>query len=129
MKKTKNSLKEKAKETGKKGYKKTREVVKKGKEKADQARQSSLWQKTKQVAKKATRITGSHLATFRASITLSNNESELMEELKNKLNKKGIYPSKSEILRMGLWNLRKMKGEELENSLKELVKVKKTRIL
>ena len=42
MKKPKNSLKEQTKETGKKGYKKTKEVVKKGKEKIDQARQSSL---------------------------------------------------------------------------------------
>ena len=129
MKKSKNSLKNKPKETTKKVYKKPKEVAKKGKAKVDQARQSSLWQKTKQVAKKTARIVGSHLATFRASITLSNNEAELMEEIKNKLNKKGIYPSKSEILRAGLWNLRKMKAEELEKSLKELFKVKQTRVL
>lgn len=129
MKKSKNSLKEQTKKTAKKGYKKTKEVVKKGKEKINQARQSSLWQKTKQVAKKTARITGSHLAILRASVTLSNNEAELMEELKNKLNKKGVYPSKSEILRAGLWNLRKMKAEELENALKELFKVKQTRVL
>ena len=42
MKKVKNSLKEKTKETIKKGYKKTKGVVKKGKAKVDQARQSSL---------------------------------------------------------------------------------------
>jgi len=102
MNKNQSSLKNKVKKTTKKGYKKTKKVVKKSKEKIDQARQSSTWQKTKQVAKKIARITSSHLAIFRASITLSNNEAELMEELKNKLNKKGIYPSKSEILRAGL---------------------------
>jgi Arc/MetJ-type ribon-helix-helix transcriptional regulator len=52
-----------------------------------------------------------------------------MENLKSDLNKKGIYPSKSEIIRAGLWNLKKMNTKQLEEALKELVKVKQTRIL
>jgi Arc/MetJ-type ribon-helix-helix transcriptional regulator len=42
------------------------------------------------------------LATIRAGVTLSNEEAKLMENLKSDLNKKGIYPSKSEIIRAGL---------------------------
>jgi len=91
MKKNQNSLKGKIKET-----------TKKGKEKIDKARQSSAWQKTKGAVKKGVEITGSHLATTKASIVLSNKEAELMENLKSKLNKRGIYPSKSEVLRAGL---------------------------
>jgi N6-adenosine-specific RNA methylase IME4 len=81
---------------------KVKETAEKVKEKTNQVRQSSAWQKTKNTAKKVDTITGSHLATTRASITLSNEEAELMENLKDKLNKKGVYPSKSEILRAGL---------------------------
>jgi Arc/MetJ-type ribon-helix-helix transcriptional regulator len=66
---------------------------------------------------------------LRTSITLSNEESELMNKLKDNLNKKNIYPSKSEILRAGLWNLRKMKASELEKAVEDLLKVKQTRVL
>ena len=104
-----SSLKQKAKESTdqakrstKKGYRKTKEGAKKGEEKINQVRQSSAWQKTKGVAKKTATIAGSHLATTKASIVLSNKEAELMENLKSKLNQKGIYPSKSEVLRAGL---------------------------
>jgi uncharacterized membrane protein len=72
------------------------------KEKTDQVRHSSVWQKAKNTAKKVATITGSHLAIARVSITLSNEEAELMENLKDELNKRGVYPSKSEILRAGL---------------------------
>ncbi|MCE8167845.1 MAG: hypothetical protein I3273_04545 [Candidatus Moeniiplasma glomeromycotorum] len=128
-KKPKNSPKEKLKENTKKGYKKTKEAFKEGKQKVDEARKTSTWKKTKRVAKKVARITGSHLAALSASITLSNEESELISKLKNDLNKKKIYPSKSEIIRAGLWNLRKMNAKELENAVKDLVKVKQTRVL
>jgi hypothetical protein len=74
----------------------------KDKEKNNQTQQSSPLQKTKEVVKKGVEITGSHLATARISITMSNKEAELMENLKSKLNKKGVYPSKSEVLRAGL---------------------------
>ena len=49
--------------------------------------------------------------------------------IKSNLNKKEIYPSKSEILRAGLWNLRKMSSQQLEDALKDLIKIKQTRIL
>ncbi len=114
----KNSLKDKVKET-----------TKKGKEKINQARQSSTWQKTKGAVKKTTSIIGSHLATTKASITLSNEEAKLMENLKSKLNEKGVYPSKSEVLRAGLWSLRNKNSEELEEAVKDLFKVKQTRVL
>jgi Arc/MetJ-type ribon-helix-helix transcriptional regulator len=52
-----------------------------------------------------------------------------MEKLKNDLNKKGLYPSKSEILRSGLWNLRKMSVKQLEDTVKDLLKVKQIRVL
>ena len=52
-----------------------------------------------------------------------------MEKLKNNLNKKGVYPSKSEILRAGLWSLRNKNSEELEEVVKDLFKVKQTRVL
>jgi len=91
MNENQNSLKNKVKET-----------AEEGKKKVDQVRQSSAWQKTKGAVKKGIEITGSHLATTKASIVLSNEEAELMEKLKSELNKKGIYPSKSEVLRAGL---------------------------
>jgi len=131
-----NSLKEKTKkgtnkikQSTKKGYQKTKQGAKKGKKQIDKVRQSSTWQKTKRVAKKTTSIVGSHLATARTSITLSNEEAKLMEKLKSELNKKNVYPSKSEILRAGLWSLRNKKSNELEEIVKDLFKVKKTRIL
>ena len=131
-----NSLKEKTKkgtnkikQSTKKGYQKTKQGAKKGKKQIDKVRQSSTWQKTKRVAKKTTSIVGSHLATARTSITLSNEEAKLMEKLKSELNKKNVYPSKSEILRAGLWSLRNKKPNELEEIVKDLFKVKKTRIL
>ena len=131
-----NSLKEKTKkgtnkikQSTKKGYQKTKQGAKKGKKQIDKVRQSSTWQKTKRVAKKATSIVGSHLATARTSITLSNEEAKLMEKLKSELNKKNVYPSKSEILRAGLWSLRNKKPNELEEIVKDLFKVKKTRVL
>ena len=52
-----------------------------------------------------------------------------MENLKKELNKKGVYPSKSEMLRAGLWSLRDKSPEELEELTKDLFKVKQTRIL
>jgi Arc/MetJ-type ribon-helix-helix transcriptional regulator len=106
-----------------------KETTKKGKEKINQTRQSSTWQKTKGVVKKGVEITGSHLATTKASIVLSNEEAELMENLKSKLNKRGVYPSKSEVLRAGLWSLRNKNSEELEEAVKDLFKVKQTRVL
>lgn len=131
-----NSLKEKTKkgtnkikQSTKKGYQKTKQGAKKGKKQIDKVRQSSTWQKTKRVAKKTTSIVGSHLATARTSITLSNEEAKLMEKLKSELNKKNVYPSKSEILRAGLWSLRNKKPNELEEIVKDLFKVKKTRVL
>ena len=131
-----NSLKEKTKkgtnkikQSTKKGYQKTKQGAKKGKKQIDKVRQSSTWQKTKRVAKKTTSIVGSHLATARTSITLSNEEAKLMEKLKSELNKKNVYPSKSEILRAGLWSLRNKKSNELEEIVKDLFKVKKTRVL
>ena len=97
-KKGANQVKQSTKKGIKKGKEKTKVGVKKGEEKINQVRQSSAWKKTKKVAG----IVGSHLATFRTSITLSNEEAKLMEKLKNDLNGRGIYPSKSEILRAGL---------------------------
>jgi len=108
---------------------KVKETTEKAKENIDEIRHSSAWQKTKDTAKKVASITGSHLATTKASITLSNEEAELMERLKSKLNKKKIYPSKSEILRAGLWNLRNKNEEELEEAVKDLFKVKQMRVL
>jgi len=69
------------------------------------------------------------LATIKAGVTLSNDEAKLIENLKSNLNKKGIYPSKSEIIRAGLWNLKKMSSQQSEEALKDLLKVKQTRIL
>jgi hypothetical protein len=108
------NLKDKIKENTKKGYQNTKEAVQEGKEKTDEVRHSSAWQKAKGAVKKGTRIAGSHLATARVSITLSNQEAELMERLKNDLNGKGIYPSKSEIMRAGLWSLRNKNYAEIE---------------
>src|SRR4051794_23575100 len=96
------NLRDKMKENTAEGYQKAEQAAQKGKEKIEEVRHSSAWQKTKGAVKKGARITGSHLATARVSITLSNEESELMERLKNDLNNKDIYPSKSEILRAGL---------------------------
>jgi len=118
MNKNQNSLKNKIKKT-----------TQAGKEKINQVRQSSTWQKTKRAVKKGVKTIGSHLAATRASLTLSNEEAELMENLKKKLNKKGIYPSKSEILRAGLWSLRTKNLEELEEAVKDLFKIKQTRVL
>ena len=118
MNENQNSLKDKVKET-----------TEKGKEKINQTRQSSAWQKTKGAVKKTATITGSHLATTEASIVLSNEEAELMENLKSKLNEKGVYPSKSEVLRAGLWSLRNKNSEELEETVKDLFKIKQTRVL
>jgi hypothetical protein len=86
----------------KKVTQKVKESAQKGKEKIDEVRKTSTWKKVKRGVKKVARITGSHLAILRASITLSNEESELMSKLESKLNKKKIYPSKSQILRAGL---------------------------
>lgn len=97
-KKTKSPVKKQAKKI----TQKTKEVAQKSKQKIDEVRKTSAWKKVKRVAKKATRITGSHLAILRASITLSNEEAELLDKLKNNLNKKNLYPSKSEIMRAGL---------------------------
>lgn len=121
----KNSLKNKLQKTARK----IKETTQTGKEKINQVRQSSTWQKTKQAVKKGVKIVGSHLATAKASLTLSNEEAELMENLKSKLNKKGIYPSKSEILRAGLWSLRTKNSEELEEAVKDLFKIKQMRVL
>ena len=101
----------------------------KSKDKLNQVRQSSTWQKTKGAVKKTASIVGSHLAITKASITLSNEEAKLMESLKSKLNKRGVYPSKSEVLRAGLWSLRNKNSEELEEVVKDLFKVKQTRVL
>lgn len=116
------------KENARKGYQNTKEAVKKGKEKIGEVRHSSALQKTKEGVKKAARIIGSHLATARVSITLSNKEAELLERLKNDLNNKGVYPSKSEILRGGLWSLRNKSSDEIEEAVKDLLKVKQTRV-
>ena len=118
----------KIKEDAKKGYQKTKELVQEGKEKIDEIRHSSAWQKTKEGSKKVAKIVGSHLAAIKTSITLSNEEAELMENLKDKLNKKGFYPSKSEILRAGLWSLRGKNEEELKKAIEDLFKVKQARI-
>jgi len=125
MNKKPNSWKQKANKTAHK----IKETAQAGKEKINQFRQSSTWQKTKRAVKKGVKIIGSHLAATRASLTLSNEEAELMENLKNKLNKKGIYPSKSEILRAGLWSLRTKNLEELGEAVKDLFKIKQTRVL
>ena len=106
-----------------------KESAQKGKRKIDEARKTSAWKKIKSGVKKTARIASSHLATLRVSVTLSNEESELINKLKDELNKKSVYPSKSEIVHAGLWNLRKMNAKELENSVKDLLKVKQTRIL
>jgi len=108
---------------------KVKETTSKGKEKIDKVRQSSAWQKTKRAVKKTATITGSHLATTKASIVLSNEEAELMENLKSKLNKRGVYPSKSEVLRAGLLSLKNKTSEDLEEAVKNLFKIKQTRIL
>nr|CAG8552302.1 8845_t:CDS:2 [Entrophospora candida] len=55
-------------------------------------------EEVKEKTNQAAKIVGSHLAAIKTSTTLSNEEAELMENLKDKLNKKGFYPSKSEIL-------------------------------
>ena len=125
MNKKPNSLENKVKKTANK----IKETAQVGKEKINQVRQSSTWQKTKRAVKKGVKIVGSHLAVTRASLTLSNEEAELMENLKSKLNKKGIYPSKSEVLRAGLWSLRTKNLEELEEAVKDLFKIKQTRVL
>lgn len=124
-----NNLQKKVKENAEKVYRNTKETVREGKEKIDEVRHSSTWQKTKEIAKKTAEITGSHLAVAKASVSLSNKEAELMKNLKDKLNKKGFYPSKSEILRAGLWSLRNRNEEELEEAVKDLFKVKQMRIL
>ena len=124
-KKPKSSIEKKTKKV----TQKVKESAQTSKKKIDEARKTSAWKKTKRAVKKVTRITGSHLAILRASITLSNEEAELLDKLKNNLNKKKLYPSKSEIMRAGLWNLRKMNAKELENTVKDLLKVKQTRIL
>ncbi|CAI2167588.1 8024_t:CDS:2 [Funneliformis geosporum] len=85
--------------------------------------------KTKGAAKKTASIVGSHLATARVSITMSNEEAKLMEKLNSDLNHKDLYPSKSEILRAGLWSLRNKKPAEIEEAVKDLLKVKQTRVL
>ncbi|WP_147411349.1 hypothetical protein [endosymbiont GvMRE of Glomus versiforme] len=123
-----NNLQGKVKQNAQKGYQKAKEEVQEGKEKSDEIRHSSAWQKTKEGTKKVAEIVGSHLAAIKTSITLSNEEAELMENLKDKLNKKGFYPSKSEILRAGLWNLRNKNEEELKKAVEDLFKVKQTRI-
>jgi len=124
-----NSFQGKVKKNAQKGYRKAKETVQEGKEKVDEVRHSSTWQKTKEIAKKTAEITESHLAVAKASVSLSNEEAELMKKLKDKLNKKGFYPSKSEILRAGLWSLRNKNEEELGEAVKDLFKVKKMRIL
>lgn len=124
-----NSFAQKTQKKATKTARKVKDTARQGKRKIDKVRSTSTWKKTKQVARKTARIVGSHLATLRTSITLSNEESELMNKLKDNLNKKNIYPSKSEILRAGLWSLRKMKAPELEKAVEDLLKVKQTRIL
>ena len=123
-----NSFAQQTQKKAPKFARRVKDTAHQGKQKADEARSTSAWKKTKQVAQKTTRIAGSHLATLRTSITLSNEESELMNKLKNNLNKKNIYPSKSEILRAGLWSLRKMKTPELEKAVEDLLKVKQIRV-
>jgi len=127
MNEKENFLK-KTKENTKESYQKAKEIVKEGKEKSDEIRHSSVWQKTKEGSRKAAKIVGSHLAAIKTSITFSNEEAELIENLKDKLNKKGFYPSKSEILRAGLWSLRNKNEEELKKTIEDLFKVKQTRI-
>jgi len=124
-----NSLKEESKKNTKKAADKIKKTAKKGKEKIDEVRQSSRWKKTKEMAKKTASNIGSRLATLKSSITLSNEEAKLMEKLKKELNKKDVYPSKSEILRAGLWSLKNKNPEELEELVKDLFKVKQMRIL
>jgi len=132
-KKTKNKISKNTKKAvgkTKKVAKKTKSAAQKTKEKVDKARQTSTWQKTKRVAKKVARITGSHLATLRASITLSNEESELLSKLENRLKKKKRFASKSEILRAGgLWRLSKISDRELEAAVKDLLEVKQIKFL
>lgn len=121
----KESLKEKAKIT----TSKVKKTAKKGKKKVDEVRQSSQWKKTKEVAKKIASNVGSRLATLKSSIVLSNQEAKLLESLKKELNKNGAYPSKSEILRAGLWSLRDKEPAELKELINKLIEVKRTRIL
>ena len=121
---TKKGLK-KGKEKTKKGYQKTKEGVKKGKEKINQVRQSSAWQKTKKVAG----IIGSHLAFLKTSITLSNEEAKLLTKLKNDLKNKNVSVSKSEIFRAALWSLRNKKLKEVEEMVKDLVKINQMKFL
>jgi len=123
------NLKDEIKENAVEGYQTAEQATQKGKEKFEETRHSSAWQKTKGAVKKGAQITGSHLATARVSITLSNQEAELMERIKNDLNSKDIYPSKSEIFRAGLWSLRDKNSAEIEAAVKDLFKVKQMRVL
>ena len=121
----KEALKEKAKTT----TNKVKKTAKKGKKKVDEVRQSSQWKKTKEIAKKVASNVGSRLATLKSSVTLSNEEAKLLENLKKELNKNDAYPSKSEILRAGLWSLRDKKPAELKELINKLIEVKRIRIL
>lgn len=132
IKKGSEQVKEKTQKTAEKTEdlaKKAKKNVQRGIKKVKKEYNSPRGKKVRQWVKKTSEVVGSHLATIRAGITLSNEESRLLQNLKETLNKKGIYPSKSEILRAGLWNLQKMNAKQLEEVLKELVKVKQMRIL
>lgn len=132
IKKGTKKVKEKAQEGAEKAQgvaEKTKKTVQKGIKETKKAYNSPRGKKVRGWVKKTSEIIGSHLATVKAGITLSNEESKLLQNLKETLNKKDIYPSKSEILRAGLWSLRKMNSQQLEEALKDLVKVKQMRIL
>ena len=136
MKKSTQETTKKIKKTSEKVGKKTKESAKwlkdkvsEGAEKGKKMYNSPRGKKVREWIKKTSKVIGSHLATVKAGITLSNEEANLLESLKNDLIKKNIYPSKSEILRAGLWSLRKMNSHDLEEALKDLIKVKQTRIL
>lgn len=124
-----NQLPEKGTKKTQQAIKKVKSVASKTTQKIDQAQKNPLGKKIKKAITETTKIATSHLAALKTSLILSNQESELIIKLQAELNKQEVYPSKSEIIRAGLWNLRNKKPEELEEIIKDLVKVKQMRVL
>ncbi|WNE41146.1 MAG: hypothetical protein mread185_000603 [Mycoplasmataceae bacterium] len=124
-----NQLKEQTKTKSQQAIKKVKEAARSTAHKIDQAQKSPLGKKIKKAITKTAKIATAHLATLKTALTLSNQESELIIKLQADLNKKEIYPSKSEIIRAAVWSLRNKKTQELEEIIKDLVKVKQIRVL
>src|SRR3954469_24845877 len=84
-KKTSSAIKKAAEKT-KKGAVKVKENFQEATKKTQKVYNSPTGKKIRGFVKKASTIVGSHLATMKAGLTLSNEESNLLEELKIKLN-------------------------------------------